>query len=274
MKKTLLSAVSVAALLGFGSAAYAMNNTQATEQDGSGNVSTVQQAGADNVAGEQGRPNIQDGDDNTFYIDQVGDLNGLWSEAQKGNPMADGAQLNAFITDGTLDTLNGNGDPNTAINPGLSGAFGGVLEDISRARQVGDRNSAFVNSGNERDDRSGMNFFNVRQTGDDNTVQGTGGAENFINAFSQSGMFNVLLSDQQGSDNTVRGDQVGNANTFAAVQSGAANLLDGDQQGSNHKIVSYQAGGGNTAHVTQNGGGNIHTNIQGVTVTANGGSGS
>ena len=272
MKKALLSAVSVAALLTVGSAAHAMNNTQATDQDGSNNTSTVQQAGADNVAGDQARPNIQDGSDNIFFVDQVGDLNGVWSETSgsdpDGNPMAVGGALNQIITDGTLDTLNGNGSPNSAQFPGITGAFNGVLEDISRVRQVGNTNIAAVNSGNERNANSprpvGQNFFNIRQTGNTNQVGGAPSSEQDVNAFSQSGEYNVLLADQQGNGNRVFGDSVGHRNTYAAVQLGNGNLLQGEQRGDDHKIVSYQAGGGNTAYVNQGGNGNIHTNIQGV----------
>ncbi|SDG09644.1 hypothetical protein SAMN05216241_105117 [Limimonas halophila] len=264
MKKTLLTAVSVAAIFAFGSASHA-SNEQNTDQNGNTNNSTVIQAGAGNVAGTASAPNIQDGNTNTFAIDQVGDDNGKWSVTSGNNAGANVGNLNQAIVDGTTDTLNGNGASTTSSFPGLGGAFNDVAEANTRVRQLGDNNYASVNSGNERDSRSGGNFANVLQDGNNNRVEGTGGGESIVNAFSQSGVYNALLAKQTGSGNTLKGDQVGNRNTFASVQLNGGNMLDGFQRGNDNILASYQSGG-DTAVVTQTGSGNTHTNIQGVTV--------
>ncbi len=278
MKKSLLTAVSVAALLAFGSASYAAGNVEHHAQDGD-DTATITQTGNNNTIGVD-NANLtlevqQRSGVNTLTIEQVGDGNQMTRALTSQNATSNDpshsfqgggdntASIRQLGTDNRIRRFVQNGDGNalTYTQQGdRNGRIGDLVNNVSNNPNLGD---VMVTAFPEVDDFGGSFAFGADgpvatrasqmiQAGDNNAIE--------LNSGMASGdVQNGASVAQLGSDNVVGGDgggafnQDGSRNLLLAFQESNFNTLGGSQVGNDNLMATDQQGGGNTITATQDG---------------------
>lgn len=264
MKLKIAFASATALGLLIGGAAYAGNTNEAyLEQDGDGNLATIQQSAGSggNRVGTTTDPILQQGDNNTFSETQS--TGGGFSRGD--NVIEAGRQL------GNSNSFSSNYSNNTGFNT------------IDNLLQQGNSNNASVG-------RNGSNVLrsyvgDILQQGNSNFLAITqgGGADNSVEEAVQIGSNNGWSTQPPGGNGSRRGtviSQSGNRNLIESSRiegsfnnsSGAkaAHRIyqTGDDNGQDVSIANTLGSNGNWIHVTQTGNSNNFDLRQGITTAS------